>query len=75
MLLAPHIDHLFDNGSISFSGDGVLLISPVADRNSLEKMGVPCGSTVNVGEFTEKQRAYLGFHRSEVFKKVATGPA
>jgi hypothetical protein len=74
LLLTPHIDHLFDNGLISFSDDGVLLISPVADRDSLEKMGVPCGSAVNVGAFTDRQRVYLGFHRSEIFKKVATGP-
>jgi putative restriction endonuclease len=69
LLLAPHIDHLFDNGFISFADDGTLLISPVADVVALERMGVPTEKTMTVGSFTEKQRAYLVFHREEVFKK------
>jgi putative restriction endonuclease len=73
LLLAPHIDHLFDNGFISFADDGTLLISPAADRESLEKMGVPCGGATNVGSFTVKQQEYLAFHRAEVFRKAATG--
>lgn len=73
LLLAPHMDHLFDNRFISFADDGSLLISPVADRQSLEKMGVPLGGRVNVGAFTSKQQVYLAFHRAEIFRKAATG--
>lgn len=72
LLLAPHIDHLFDNGFMSFSDDGVLLISPVADAMALEQMGVPVSESTNVGTFTDKQRRYLAFHREEVFKKALT---
>lgn len=70
LLLAPHIDHLFDNGFISFDDAGTLLISPVADVAALEQMGVPVEETMTVGSFTEKQRTYLAFHREEVFRKA-----
>jgi hypothetical protein len=72
-LLAPHIDHLFDNGFISFDGDGTLLISPAADSAALKQMGVPVDVVFNAGLFNEKQKAYLAFHRSEVFRKAMTG--
>ena len=67
LLLTPSIDHLFDRGFISFEGDGRLLVSPVAHRASLERMGVPTGSTKNVGSFTSGQRQYLEYHRDAVF--------
>lgn len=72
LLLAPHIDHLFDNGFISFTDDGALLISPVADHGVLEQMGVPVTRSCDVGTFTEKQKEYLAYHRDEVFKQAAT---
>jgi putative restriction endonuclease len=66
--LTPSIDHLFDRGFISFENNGDLLISPVSRRQSLEKMGVPVETKLNVGGlnvggFTEGQRAFLDFHR------------
>lgn len=72
LLLAPHIDHLFDNGFISFDDNGTLLISPVADRTALKQMGVPADGLFTAGPFSEKQKRYLAFHRDEVFKKSAT---
>jgi putative restriction endonuclease len=72
LLLAPHIDHLFDNGFISFANDGTLLVSPVADVAALQQMGVPIGDTFNAGQFNDSQKEYLAFHRSEVFKKAMT---
>jgi len=67
LLLTPSIDHLFDRGFISFEDNGRLLISKVAHRPSLAKMGVPAEQSVYVGTFTEGQRKYLDFHRDEVF--------
>ena len=67
LLLAPHIDHLFDRGLISFSDDGNLLISPKLDRAILAKWGV--SETVNVGSFDAKQSVFLEYHRHSVFKK------
>jgi hypothetical protein len=43
LLLTPTIDHLFDKGFISFEGSGNLIISPVADSGSLDRMGVSMG--------------------------------
>jgi putative restriction endonuclease len=73
LLLAPHIDHLFDHGFISFGDDGTLLISPVADVAALAQMGVPVTMAHNVGKFSPEQRSYLAYHRDEVFKKSVTG--
>jgi hypothetical protein len=67
LLLTPSIDHLFDRGFISFEVSGGLLISPVAHRPSLERMGVPVGEKANVGRFSEGQRKYLEFHQERVF--------
>jgi hypothetical protein len=69
LLLTPSIDHLFDRGFISFRDDGGLLISPVADRPSLVKMGVEVARDCNVGAFTARQRQYLEYHRDAVFLK------
>lgn len=67
LLLAPHIDHLFDQGLISFSDAGDLLISPKLDRSILAKWGLP--ESVNVGPFNVNQVVFLDYHRNAVFKK------
>ena len=68
LLLTPTVDHLFDKGFISFEDGGRLIVSPVADRASLERMGVSCSGAVNVGGFSEGQRRYLEFHRENVLR-------
>jgi hypothetical protein len=71
LLLTPSIDHLFDRGFIGFENSGVLIISPVAHKLSLQKMGVETERIVNVGTFTEGQRRFLEFHRNSVLLRVA----
>jgi putative restriction endonuclease len=66
LLLTPSIDHLFDRGFISFQDNGSLIVSPVADRPSLERMGVPTGAVANVGHFSPGQRRFLEYHRDSV---------
>jgi hypothetical protein len=66
-LLTPSVDHLFDRGFISFDDGGSLLISPVAHRESLERMGIETHRSMNVGGFTSGQRVYLDYHRNNVF--------
>lgn len=70
LLLTPSIDHLFDRGFIGFEDSGALIISPVAHRPSLRRMGVKTDHVVNVGGFTEGQRSFLDFHRHEVLLKT-----
>ena len=66
LLLTPSIDHLFDRGFIGIEGDGRLIISPVAHRPSLQRMGIDTNNVVNVGGFTSGQKGYLDFHRNAV---------
>jgi putative restriction endonuclease len=74
LLLTPSIDHLFDRGFISFRNDGALLISPVADRPSLTKMGVEVMRDCNVGSFTSRQQTFLQYHRDAVFLRRQGAP-
>jgi putative restriction endonuclease len=47
LLLTPTIDHLFDRGFIGFQRNGDLIVSRVAHRPSLEKMGIDTQGGVN----------------------------
>lgn len=71
LLLTPSIDHLFDRGFISFEASGRLLVSPVAHRASLRRMGVQVESELNVGSFSSRQGPFLEFHRDAVFLRSA----
>ena len=71
LLLTPTIDHLFDRGFIGFENSGELLISPVAHRPSLSRMGVPIDRIVNVGSFSEGQKHFLNYHRDSVLLRAA----
>jgi|SRR5688572_3964707 len=66
-LLTPTIDHLFDRGFISFEDNGDLLISPVAVRSSLQRMGIATDVRTNVGVFSSGQKLFLSHHRENVF--------
>lgn len=68
LLLSPHIDHLFDEGYITFSSSQQLLIVPEVRDTLLDAWGIDAG--VRVGEFTRDQSAYLDYHRVNVFKHV-----
>jgi hypothetical protein len=70
LLLNPNVDLLFDRGLISFEDTGDLLVSPVADRLDLPKMGIDLSRPLNVGGFTSGQKYYLAFHRRDLLLKV-----
>lgn len=67
LLLAPHVDHLFDKGLISFSDAGDMLISPLLDKDVLVKWSIP--EKLNVGPFSPQQSEFLEYHRGQVFKQ------
>jgi len=46
-----------------------LLISPVAHKESMNKMGIVTERVVNFGSFAGSQREFLEFHRDKVFLK------
>jgi hypothetical protein len=70
LLMTPNVDHLFDRGFISFEDAGNLIISPVAHKPSLERMGVPTGDSLNVGAFTDGQKRFLNYHRNSVLLRA-----
>ena len=72
LLLTPSIDHLFDRGFISFTDEGDLITSPVADLQSLGRMGVDPQVADNVGRFNSDQRFFLEYHREEILLKSAS---
>ncbi|WP_225310907.1 HNH endonuclease [Vibrio fortis] len=66
LLLAPHVDHLFDKGYISFRNNGKLMVSKKLDKKTLLLWSV---ENKNYGAFKVAQLPYLEFHRKNVFKK------
>ena len=72
LLLSPHIDHLFDEGYITFSTSQELVIVPEVRDKLLDAWGIDAG--VRVGDFTREQNAYLDYHRVNVFKRALLGP-
>lgn len=66
LMLAPHIDHLFDRGFISFDDNGDLLVATTLSEMVADAWAMVAGT--NVGIFTDKQRAFLDYHRRQVFK-------
>lgn len=71
LLLTPSIDHLFDRGFIGFENSGELIVSPVAHRPSLQRMGIETERLINVGSFTEGQKHFLEFHRNSVLLRAS----
>ena len=64
LLLAPHVDHLFDRGFISFEGNGDLVISPSMDPEVLTQWSIEVPR--NVGRFNTDQQHFLSYHRANV---------
>ena len=67
LMFTPAADHLFDQGFISFSDEGDLMIATeYIDAADVERIGLDLRA--NVGPFSRKQRLYLAYHREHVFK-------
>lgn len=67
LLLAPHVDHLFDQGFISFENNGDVIISKKLDTSILAMWGI--AEIHNVGAFHPEQQYFLDYHRQHVFKR------
>lgn len=64
LMLAPHVDHLFDTGRISFTDNGDLLLAPMLDPAVLHAWNID--DELNVGPFSADQARYLEYHRKSV---------
>ncbi len=69
LLLAPHVDHLFDRGFVSFDSSGEMLVSPRLEVEVLSHWHIP--HKLNVGKFNADQSTYLEFHQESVFHASA----
>jgi HNH endonuclease len=68
LFLAPHVDHLFDRGYISFDDEGRLLVSPLLALSVVRAWGIDTSVQRPV---REAQRGYLAYHRASVFRRTA----
>lgn len=66
LLLSPHVDHLFDEGYISFEDSGKLLVSRDLNPAILDKWSIRRDH--DAGQFHNEQRKYLNFHRASIFQ-------
>ena len=71
LLLTPTVDHLFDRGFISFEDSGELIVSPVVDRVSLNRMGINPAHPPRPTSFNVDQKFFLAHHRKEIFLAAA----
>ena len=67
LLLAPHVDRLFDLGRISFEDGGGVIVAGPAARDEVERWSLD--PAADVGPFTARQRYYLSYHREYVLSE------
>lgn len=68
LVLTPTYDKLFDQGFISFEDNGTILMSPYISPLNIKKMNLAQGR-VYVIPLSEKRKAYLAYHRKNIFKR------
>ena len=67
LLLAPHVDKLFDIGLITFEASGAVHVCDTVNREARVCLGLLDAITNGVGGVSEAQSAYLAYHREQVF--------
>lgn len=67
LLLAPHLDALFDKGLVTFSDEGQLLCSPQLNDRQWTLLGID-RVAMRANSLADGHRTYLRWHRSKVFK-------
>ncbi|HBP28039.1 MAG: HNH endonuclease [Advenella sp.] len=65
LLLAPHIDRLFDKGYMTFENDGLLRFSPQLPTEIYRAWSLDASITAK--PFSRQQEDYMAYHRAEVF--------
>lgn len=67
LLLAPHLDALFDGGWVTFMSTGKIQISGKLDADSRVRLGITGTETIH--GLTERHQAYLAWHREHCFRE------
>lgn len=73
LLLAVHLDALFDQGFITVDPGGTLRCSPAMPADALDLL-VPDIGEQTVERLTDMHQPYLAYHRAYVFKASADSP-
>jgi len=66
LLLAPHLDALFDDGWISFADDGALLLSSGLTAEQSALLGIH--PDWKLARLVDQHRGYLDYHRQDIFR-------
>lgn len=67
LMLAPHVDRLFDRGFISFEDEGGLIVSPKLPATLLQDWSLEQRQAQQ--PFNAAQRRYLDYHRNRRFQR------
>lgn len=66
LMLAPHVDHLFDRGWITFSANGTVVVSDRLDPGVLHAWDL-AGDRL-ASDLEASHEKYLDYHRREIFR-------
>ncbi len=67
LLLIPNLDSLFDKGYISFTDDGIILISNKVGIGEYENLGI--SQSMKLRFVLEEHKVFLRYHRENIFIK------
>ena len=65
LLLAPHVDKLFDKGLITFNADGTIKLSKYLHTSVMDSW---CIEISKKYQLSNKQREYMKYHRDNIFR-------
>ncbi len=67
LFLSPHVDRLFDQGFVSFTSAGDLLVSPQLDEDVLPRWSIEPNK--KYGKFNSEQSFFLDYHNTVTFRQ------
>jgi putative restriction endonuclease len=68
LLLAPHLDALFDSGWLTFDDDGTVVVSAALPGDAVTLLSV--STTWRMASIAAAHRTYLAYHRCHVFRQL-----
>jgi len=71
LLLAPHLDAVFDHGYVTVADDGAVVVSPELGTEASELLGLT--RALRVTRLEDGHRGYLAWHRAHVFGRLGRG--
>jgi putative restriction endonuclease len=67
LLLSPNLNHAFDQGFVSFTQDGAILLSPTLDSETTSRLSLHQDLRLRKSE--ARHQVYLQWHRTNVFRR------